>query len=86
MSTPEKLAEEAAAGVPYENPNEPAIKPPVYSQLDTVISLTIDHKQAWILSVLLQPYKNAEEGDWEMVRAAEDVRRRIASAMGYEGG
>jgi hypothetical protein len=55
-----------------------------YEQGDPVCTLTLDQKQAWVLASLLHPYKQVEPEDWEFVRAASDVRRRLADALGYE--
>lgn len=61
-------------------PEEP--KPLVYEQEDVACSLTLDARQAWILSIILAPYSTAEEGDWEILRAASDVHRRIIDSVG----
>lgn len=80
----ENLAEDAAAGAVYKNPNdsEPEL---FYTQGELVCSLTLDEKQAWIMLVLLGPWKSPPtEEEWEFVHAAYDVRRRIAEAMGVK--
>jgi hypothetical protein len=84
MKTPEQLLAEAQEGVTYEQQAaDPA--PPVYEPGELVCSLTLDEKQAWLLLVLLGPWKNAPTPEeWEFVHAAYDIRRRIAEAMGVQ--
>lgn len=57
-------------------------KPIVYEQEEVACSLTLDAKQAWILQIVLAPYSKAEEDDWDMLRAASDIHRRLTDAVG----
>ena len=61
-------------------PEEP--KEPIYEQDGVACSLTLDAKQAWILQIILAPYSKAEEDDWDMLRAASDIHRRLTDAVG----
>lgn len=81
MSTPEELIEQARSGQIYQREDGTL---PLYVPGDPVCTLTLDEKQAWILLVLLGPYRDAEEGDWEFLRATWDIRHRLATAMGVE--
>lgn len=82
MSTPDEMlalaSEGRAVGKPSLDPNT------IYQQEEIACSLTLDQKQAWILLVLLAPYKEAEPDNWDIYRAAWHVRRRLAEALGYE--
>lgn len=55
--------------------------PPIYEQDEIVCSLTLDAKQAWVLTVLLAPYKSAEPDNWDIYLAAYDVRRRLIEVL-----
>jgi len=68
---------------PVEMIQKAADPEPTYQPGELVCSLTLDEKQAWLLLVLLGPWKDQPSPEqWEFVHAAYDVRRRIAQAMG----
>ena len=46
--------------------------------------LTLDQKQAWVLLALLFAYDKAKPDDWDIYRAAYDIRRRVAEALGTD--
>jgi hypothetical protein len=58
--------------------------PPPYEPGEIVAVLTLDEKQAWVLMVLLGAYKDVQNDWWDIYRAAWDVRRRVAEALGYK--
>jgi hypothetical protein len=55
----------------------------VYEPEEIVCTLTLDLKQTWVLLMLLYPYHDAKPDSWDIYRAACDVRRRLAEALGY---
>jgi len=74
----------AAKGQAIQADVDKLTAPPIYEQDEIICALTLDQKQAWVLLTLLAPYKTAEPDNWDIYRAAWDVRRRIAEVMGYE--
>lgn len=80
----EAMRKAAASGEPYRRPSEIEATGVLYEPGDIVCSLTLDQKQAWVVYMLLAPYKAESPDQWDIFRAADDVRRRLAEAMGYE--
>lgn len=78
--TGDELRAAAERGEAYQA-GEAAVEPLVYEMGDVACSLTLDRQQAWVLMVLLRPYSDAEQGDWETLRAASDIYRRLAEIV-----
>ena len=82
IPTPEELLAQAQAGTTHSKEGEP--QELFYEPEDPVCVLTLDQKQAWVLFLLLAPYRKVDHSYWDVYRAAWDVRRRLAEALGYE--